>query len=226
MRLTAPVGIVASLRDEGVVFPESWPPPRASDAEGRSAELAITLAGTFADRVDVIPLPRIANVIAEAIEGWWGAHGWSYPGQQMLLHIDKVGQPINGWSITRLSMVIERGCAEFQNASWEWALATDGEPTGLRWTTQSVEVAFVLGERLRITYPQGSSRPATRLRTIVRTRDEEVLLIDETHDPENIVVWLRYPTDTGTTANELLAGANPVGMLPRCLLVPRARGAG
>jgi hypothetical protein len=226
MRLTAPVGIVASLRDEGVVFPDSWPRPCVCDVDGQTTELAVTLAGTVADRVDVIPLPRIADVIAEAIEGWWGAHGWGYPHAQMILHVDRIGQPINGWPISHLSTVIERSCAEFRSASWKWCLDADSEPTGLRWTTGAVEVAFVLGKRLHITYRDQLSTPSTPSPPIVRARDEEVLLIDETHDSENILVWLRYPTDVGTTANEILAGTSPVGMLPRCVLVPRARVAG
>lgn len=222
MRFTAPVGIVASLHDEGVLYPDGWP-RRSDHGEGaEGTEVAITLAGTVADRVDVVPLPRITDVVAEAVEGWWGSHGWSYPGRQLILHVDRVGQPINGWPITRLSAALEQNCAELRTASWTRTDGTAPEDAGLTWTAGNVEIAFMPGEPVRVSYL--SPAPATdRPTRVARARDEAVLLIDERHDPENVLVWLRYPTDVGTTPNELLAGTSPAGTLPRCLLVPRSR---
>ena len=215
MKLLAPVGIVAGVRDEGLLFSSGWPRCSAS----AESELVVTLEGEPIEGVEVLPIPGASHLLAEAIEGWWGAHRWSHPGRSIAVRVGSDALDVDAWPIARLAAVLEHWCAELRQASWSWT--PFGQPRGLMWVAGAIEIHLVVEQAVRVLYP--TSRTDSGWTRISRAREEFVLSLDDRQVDDEFLVWLGYPSDSGWTANERLACPTPVGSLPRCLHVPRSR---
>ena len=61
--------------------------------------LTVTVGGERSEGADVLPIPGVAVVVAESIEGWWGAHRWSYPQSSVSLLVGGEAFGVDGWPV-------------------------------------------------------------------------------------------------------------------------------
>lgn len=215
MRLVAPVGILASAEADGLLFPAAWPPCRSRE----DSKLTVTVGGERSEGADVLPIPGVAVVVAESIEGWWGAHRWSYPQSSVSLLVGGEAFGVDGWPVARVAALIDRGCSELRATNWSWVTSSNG--VGIRWCAGETVIELIVGRAVRITYP--ARLGVGEWSSVTRDRQEVVLLLEGERDPDDVLVWLGFPTDLGLTLNERLSCLAPLKSLPRCLRIPRDR---
>ena len=217
MRIEAPIGVVASLREEGYLRPPSW---AALGSTGRLIEdrpaVAVVVGDAVLDRDDLLLLPGATHLLAETVANWWGAHQWLYAQSNTGLLFPDGSEPLGG-TIAQLVDRLERHCSALRYRSWRWnGGSAISDATTAIWTTDEIEVRFSIGERV-----------AVRSRTYAGVSDqalysfvERVACFDRPAGSEDVTVWLLHPDDAGSTLQELLACSMPTGALPRCLSLP------
>ena len=227
MRIEAPVGLLASLREEGYLRPRNWPELYSPAAFAHDdVALTVVIGDAVRDRDDLLVLPGATHVLAEVIANWWGAHQWLYDPHACALLFRESSEQLIG-TIGQIAARIEIHCGELLDGHWWWTGKGSGNGTtpAIVWRTREATTRFILGDNIVVRYQSVSRRSSDR-RTIGETEQalsERVALFDEARELDAVAVWLRFPEDVGTTLQELLAAPAPSGLLPRQLLLSLRR---